>query len=128
MSSSRNIAARAGRWSACHRRLAVLGWLAFAFLAFMVGSNIGTDTLTDDEAAVGESGTAARISAEAYPKKIDESVLVQSKTLEADSPAFRAAVADVTRRLEQTDGLEQIHGPHDRSAPAPISEDAARRS
>jgi uncharacterized membrane protein YdfJ with MMPL/SSD domain len=123
MTNPRNIAARAGRWSARHRRLALLGWLTFALLAFMIGNNVGTDTLTDQEAAVGESGTAERITAEAYPAMIDESVIVQSKTLEAHAPRFRAVVADVQRRLERTDGVSNVHGPYDKTSPSPVSDD-----
>ena len=40
-----NLAARAGRWSAQHRRKAILGWLAFVFAAVAIGGAIGTDTL-----------------------------------------------------------------------------------
>jgi hypothetical protein len=29
-----NLAARAGRWSAQHRRKAILGWIAFVILGF----------------------------------------------------------------------------------------------
>jgi len=36
-SGRRNVAALAGRWSARHRRTAVLGWLAFVVVAFVIG-------------------------------------------------------------------------------------------
>jgi hypothetical protein len=36
-----NIAARAGRWSAQHRKKAIVGWLVFVILAFGIG---GIDT------------------------------------------------------------------------------------
>jgi hypothetical protein len=36
--ASRNLAARMGRWSARHRKTAVLGWLGFVVLAIAVGS------------------------------------------------------------------------------------------
>ena len=120
---TRNIAARAGRWSARHRRLAVLGWLAFVFLAYMIGSNVGTDTLTDEEAAVGESGEASRVVADAYPQNLGEAVLIQSKTLTADSPEYRAVVADVTRRVEATEGTTKVSSPYDRSNPSAVSDD-----
>jgi hypothetical protein len=118
-----NIAASAGRRSARLRRLVLIGWLAFPVLAFMAGNNVGTDVLTDEEAAVGESGTAARITAEAYPATIDESVIVQSKTLDTDAPKFRAAVADVQRRLQRTARLSNVHEPHDNASPSPVSDD-----
>ena len=58
MRQSRNIAARAGRWSARHRRIAILGWMAFVVLAFMVGGKVGTEQLTTEQSGVGESGQA----------------------------------------------------------------------
>ena len=46
-SSPRNIAARAGRWSAQHRKKAILGWLAFVIVAVFIGGSVGTKTLGD---------------------------------------------------------------------------------
>src|SRR2546430_17593888 len=55
----RNIAARAGRWSATHRKRAIWGWLAFVFLAVFIGASVGTQTLDTAASGVGESGRAA---------------------------------------------------------------------
>jgi RND superfamily putative drug exporter len=110
MSSSRNIAARAGRWSARHRRIAILGWLTFVILAFVVGGKVGTQTLTAENSGVGESGQASKLHSEAYPKESGEMVLVSSTTLKSGDPGFRAAVADVTRRLERTPGVRLDDG------------------
>ena len=41
----RNLAARAGHWSARHRKIAIGGWLAFVVIAFVLGGAIGTNTL-----------------------------------------------------------------------------------
>ena len=60
MQQSRNIAARAGRWSARHRKTAILGWILFVVLAFMAGKNMGTETLTTEQAGVGDSGRASQ--------------------------------------------------------------------
>jgi uncharacterized membrane protein YdfJ with MMPL/SSD domain len=120
---TRNIAARAGRWSARHKRLAVLGWLVFVFLAYMIGNNVGTDTLTNEEAAVGESGEASRIVADAYPENLGEAVLIQSKTLKADAPEYRAVVTDVARRIEATKGTTSVSTPYDKGSPGPVSDD-----
>ena len=99
MEPTRNIAARAGRWSARHRKAAVLGWLAFVVAALVLGGATGTKLLTDEEQGSGESGRADTTLAKAFPQAADESVLVQSSKLGVDDPAFRAAVADVERRL-----------------------------
>src|SRR5437764_4147605 len=63
-----SLAARAGRWSAQHRKKAIWGWLAFAFIAFAIGSAVGTETQTTAQSGVGESGRAARTIDNAFPK------------------------------------------------------------
>jgi hypothetical protein len=37
---SNNIAARMGRWSAGHWKIAVFGWLVFVVAAFMIGDKV----------------------------------------------------------------------------------------
>ena len=39
--STDNLAARAGRWSAQHRKKAIFGWLAFVILAVFIGGSVG---------------------------------------------------------------------------------------
>ena len=112
MQQSRNIAARAGRWSARHRKTAVLGWIVFVVVAFMGGQSLGTENLTQEESGVGDSGRAAQITKDAYPDRIGEMVLIQSKTLKTDASEYRAVVADVTQRLEDTKGVTEIKGPY----------------
>ena len=121
MQPSRNVAARAGRWSAQHRKTALLGWIAFVVLAFVVGGKLGTNTLTNVESGVGESGRADRIVAGAYPDRVEEMVLVQSSTLKVDDPAFRAAVGDVTTRLRKVDGVTAITTPYGKHAQGAVS-------
>jgi RND superfamily putative drug exporter len=45
---NQSFAARAGRWSAQHRRKAVLGWLLFVILAVFIGGKVGTKTIPSD--------------------------------------------------------------------------------
>src|SRR5205085_1123913 len=99
MQTTKNIAARAGRWSARNRKKALLGWIAFVILAFMAGGNIGTNELTAAESGVGDSGKAAKVVDGAYPDRAEEVVLVQSKAVTSTDPAFRATVHDLTKRL-----------------------------
>ena len=54
----RNLAARAGHWSARHRKIAIGGWLAFVVIAFVLGGAIGTKTLADEDTGNGESRVA----------------------------------------------------------------------
>jgi RND superfamily putative drug exporter len=99
-------AARAGRWSARHRKTAILGWLAFVIAAIALGGAFGMNMLTTDQAGVGESGRSARTAADAFPKTADESVIVQSRRFTTGDPRFRAAAADTLRRLAATPGVE----------------------
>jgi RND superfamily putative drug exporter len=105
-------AARAGRWSAGHRKTAILGWLAFVIAAVALGGAVGMNMLTTEQAGVGESGRAARAADEAFPKTASETVIVQSGRHTAADPAFRATAADVLRRLAATPGVhEAMRGP-----------------
>jgi hypothetical protein len=51
-----NLAARAGRWSSEHRRVAIIGWLVFAVAAAVIGFAMGTKSMTTSDYATGESG------------------------------------------------------------------------
>ena len=52
---AKNFAARAGRWSAAHRKTAIFGWLAFVIAAFVIGGKVGTQTLAEKDLGVGDS-------------------------------------------------------------------------
>jgi uncharacterized membrane protein YdfJ with MMPL/SSD domain len=106
------LAARAGRWSAQHRKKAIWGWLAFVVIAFAVGGAIGTETQTNAQSGVGESGRAARTVDNAFPKHQVEQVFVQSNSATARDPAFRAAVGDVERRLTAVAYTEAFESPY----------------
>src|SRR5436190_23906598 len=91
----RSLAARAGRWSAHHRKKAIWGWLAFVIVAFMIGGAAGTKTLEHSQTGVGESGRADRTVAAAAPEHAQEMVLIQSARATAGDPSFRAVAVDV---------------------------------
>src|SRR3954453_8114666 len=99
-SKPRGIAARAGHWSARHRKTAIFGWLALVVLAAVIGGMLGQKTPTNAQKMDGETRRAETILADAgFPKKSGEMVLVQSKTATVKDPAFKAAIADVTRTV-----------------------------
>jgi RND superfamily putative drug exporter len=87
-------AARAAMWSARHRTLAILGWIAFVAGVTVLSGQIGTLQATDSDEGHGESGRATVIIEQAgFPvRPAGEMVIVQG----ADRAA---AVADVTRSL-----------------------------
>ena len=94
-----NLAARVGRWSAAHWKTATFGWLALVLLAFAVGSQVGTKQADPTKAGPGESGRMDRILDAGFKVPASESVLIQSRSLRAGTPAFDAAVKDVVARL-----------------------------
>jgi uncharacterized membrane protein YdfJ with MMPL/SSD domain len=112
-----------GRWSARHRKIAIWGWLGFVIVAFMIGSSVGTKTLDNAHAGVGESGRAQRTVDAAYTKSADEMVLVQSTTYAANSLQFRAAVGDAQFRLAQLPYVYAIESPYTPANTSQISAD-----
>ena len=129
MSRPRNLAARAGRWSAQHPWKAIVTWFVFVIAAVMIGGAVGTDTISDEEYGVGESGAADRAIADAFPNEENETVLVQSEDgVTADDPRFRATVEDVVRRAQATeDVVERSRARTRPRTPATSPRTAARR-
>jgi uncharacterized membrane protein YdfJ with MMPL/SSD domain len=114
MPKPENTTARIGRWSVQNRKKAILGWLAFVIAAVVIGFGLVPQKQMDQGAAgPGESGQAAKVMSEAFEDKSTEQVLVQSDELRAGDARFKAAVADVTHRLQDTDGVDNIVGPYD---------------
>jgi uncharacterized membrane protein YdfJ with MMPL/SSD domain len=106
-----SLAARAGRWSAQHRKTAIWGWLAFVFLAFAIGNAVGTKTLEHTQTGVGESGRADQTIADAAPEHAQELVLIQSNGGTASDPSFRAVVLDTQRRLAAVPHTQNFESP-----------------
>ena len=123
LKQKRNIAARAGRWSATHRKTAIWGWLMFVFVAFALGGAVGTKLLQQDQLGVGESGRAAHTIQGAFKRGAEELVLVQSRTATAREPRFRAVVADVQQRLAAVPFAQDIQGPYAAGNGGQISQD-----
>src|SRR5687768_5968138 len=107
---SRNVAARAGRWSAQHRKKAILGWFAFVILATVLGGMVGQKTLADEDMGNGESKRGDQIvEAAGFPDATGETILVQGKDgLKVGDPQFTAAVGAVVAELETTKGVSKI--------------------
>ena len=119
----KNLAARAGRWSAAHRKTAIFGWLAFVIVAFVIGGNVGTKTLDEKDLGVGDSGRATKIVDKAFPEVAGEQVFVQSKTQKATDPSYRAAVRDIEQRLGANRDVTNIKSPYAKENPGQISPD-----
>ena len=122
---SRNLAARAGRWSAQHRKKAILGWFAFVILATVLGGMVGQKKLSDEDMGNGESKRGDQIvEAAGFPDVTSESVLVQGKDgLTVKDPQFKAAVSDVVDTLGRTKGVSKIEDPLTREFSDNVSAD-----
>jgi uncharacterized membrane protein YdfJ with MMPL/SSD domain len=106
-----NVAARAGKWSAQHRRAAILGWLAFVVAAVALGGAIGTKHISQDNNGSGESGRAQRVLHDQFPQPAGEQVLIQSRTMTVGDPAFRSAIQDVVGRLSGLSTVAHLRSP-----------------
>jgi uncharacterized membrane protein YdfJ with MMPL/SSD domain len=109
----RNLAARAGRWSATHRKTAIFGWIAFVVIATLIGGRVGQKSLDPSASGNGDSRHGAMIVDDAgFPHTVGERVLIQGKgSIKSDSPQVTAAVKDVVRRLGSLNGVTEIRSP-----------------
>jgi uncharacterized membrane protein YdfJ with MMPL/SSD domain len=118
-SEQHNVAARMAVWSSRHRRKAFWGWLAFVVVVFALGKAVGTTQISDVDQFSGESHKAEVALDRAGLRPVKEVVFLQSGELTTKDPAFRAAIADVTRRLSGVKYVENLRpprGPDDVSA------------
>jgi uncharacterized membrane protein YdfJ with MMPL/SSD domain len=113
--TSHNLAARTGRWSATHRRSAILGWFLFVVLATVIAGGVGQRQLQSSEMGNGESKRGEQLIAAAnFPNQVTEQVLIQgTRDVKTGDPRVTAAVRDVVGRLERIDGVTRIESPLD---------------
>jgi RND superfamily putative drug exporter len=85
---------------------------------------VGTNTLTEDQQGTGETATAQQILADSgFRRPASESVLIQSKSLDASDPRFHAAVASVTEKLAARGDVTNIRSPYQPGAASAVSKD-----
>src|SRR5215831_7145245 len=92
--SSTNLAARMGRWSASHRKIAIFGWLAFVISAVVIGASVGQKTIGQQNRNVGQAGRADQVLKKAgfaEAGALTEIVVVQDKNATVADPKFRGA-------------------------------------
>ncbi|MDQ3778034.1 MAG: MMPL family transporter [Actinomycetota bacterium] len=118
---NRNLAARMGRWSAAHWKTATFGWLAFVVVAFGLGGMVGAKTIDPNAPGPGESGRMDRILDAGFEQPAGESVLIQSRTLQANDPAFKAAIDDVVAGISRLESVQNVRSPLDRANADQIS-------
>src|SRR3954468_12934564 len=121
----KGIAARAGRWSAQHRKKAIWGWLAFVLVCVSLGMNVAAKDTEPSDLGTGESQTADRATEDAgFPDNAVEQVLVQARPGgSVTDPGFKAAVAEVTGRLAALPHVAAIKSPFDAGVHGQLSKD-----
>ena len=123
---SQNLASRAARWSAGHRKTAIFGWLAFVIAATVLAGMIGGQkTIADEDYGNGSSKVADKaIAAANFRDSAEEQVLVQGKgSVKVGDAAFTAAVKDTVSRLETTKGVDKVKSPLAKGNEGQLSKD-----
>ncbi len=110
---SNNIAARMGRWSAGHWKTAVFGWLAFVVVALMIGQQVGTKNIKQEDTNTGQSHRADQILKQGFPQadRQTELVLIQSSSRTVGDPEFRATVRDVIGAVNGNPAIKNVKSP-----------------
>src|SRR4051794_13055151 len=116
-------AARAGRWSAQHRKTAIWGWIAFVAVAFVIGGAVGVKKPTD-YIGPGDSGRADQLALDHFPKDQSESVLIQApKGASAQSAAVRNAVGDTIAAVRGKARVDEIQSPYAEGNESQVAKD-----
>ena len=120
---TKTFAARMGRWSARHRKTAIWGWIAFVVVAFAIGNMVGTQK-PDHEDYIGQSGQAAKLFDDHFPKKADEDVLIQApKGGHATDASVRKAVDQTIAAVSGKPGVTDVQSPYTKGNEGQISKD-----
>jgi len=119
-----NMAARAGRWSAQHRRIAILGWIAFVIAATVGGGLIGTNSLSPAEMGNGSSRAAdIAVDKAGFRESSGEQVLLQGRTSAVSRADLQQAAAELAERLNRIPHVERVVSAFDAGASGQISAD-----
>ena len=117
-------AARAGRWSAHHRKTAILGWLGFVVACVVAGQLVGMKSSTPGHAGWATPAGAETLFSDHFPKSADESVLVQApRGATVRDPEVRRAVADVVGAVQGKPRVAKVASPYAAGNADQISQD-----
>jgi putative drug exporter of the RND superfamily len=116
-------AARMGRWSARNRKKAIWGWIAFVVVAFVIGNAVGTQEPAHQD-YIGQSGQAAKLFDNHFPKKDEEQVIVQApKGGHATDASVRTAVAGTIAAVSGKPGVTEVKSPYEKGNEGQVSKD-----
>src|SRR4029079_796734 len=111
MQTKRNLAHRMGRWSGLHPWTAIVGWIAFVAVAFMIGNALPKHTLGEADTGVGESGPETNALGRSFTdaqEPATESLFIQSRSGKLTDADVAPVVKDATARLEATGVVRDI--------------------
>ena len=121
--SKSNVAARAGAWSARHRKLAIIVWFVAVVAAAAIGSGV-IGTKVDTHEGNGQSGRVDSFLRHHFPQTSNETILIQGRHGQtASSPQFRAAVRDVATRDARIPYVSDVTTPYSPGQHGAISKD-----
>ncbi|MEA2269227.1 MAG: heme transporter, partial [Solirubrobacteraceae bacterium] len=116
-------AARAGRWSAQHRKIAIFGWIAFVVIAFVIGGAVGVKKPTE-YIGPGDSGRADRLANDHFPKDAGESVLIQAaKGGSVRDADVRKAVDETIAAVSGKPRVAEVQSPYAKGNETQVSKD-----
>lgn len=107
-----SLAHRTARWCALHPWRAVLGWVAFVALAVGLATMVPTQSATDADYRLGDSGRAdALVDSAGFDHPDVEQVLVTSADGPLDPAVAEAAAAQVIDGLRSLPDVAAVDGP-----------------
>lgn len=114
------VTTRIARWSIRHPWLAIGLWLAFVAGAVVVGGAVGTEETRDGDEAVGDSGRAERMVADAgLQAPVTESVLITPRDGAGwDETAATAAATELAGELRRLPEVTEVGQP----VPSPVTD------
>jgi RND superfamily putative drug exporter len=123
-STKTTFAARAGHWSAHHRKTAIGLWLVFVIGAVVAGQLAGLQQ-AEEASGIGESARAEQALERGFPQEtVAESVIVQAPAGGRVTDArVRAAIADVVARVAAQPRVQDVRSPLNRGNQGQLSPD-----
>ncbi|MFE6825897.1 MMPL family transporter [Streptomyces sp. NPDC057690] len=107
-----SLTVRMARSSARHPWRAIVGWLVFVALCLAAGSAVGMNSARTADYRVGEAGRAEAMAAEGQlERRSAEQVLISARSGTLAAEAARAAVRDLTARMERLPEVAEVAPP-----------------
>ncbi len=117
-----NIAARAGAWSAAHRKRAIAGWFVLVLVIAVTGGVLGTKTVNHEGS--GQSGRVDSFLRAHFPQSNTETILIQARHGElAGAADYRAAVRELTASVSRIPHVFDLRAPGSAGQRGSISKD-----